>query len=65
MLLPNVNGLRCRFYEESSIRTQLFNIVWTKDKKVLAVTPGPEFKPLFYLQYEDLSQRILFASIPP
>ena len=33
--------------------------VWIKDKKILAVTPQPEFKPFFGLQYDGLSQNML------
>ena len=37
----------------------LFEAVWIKDKKVAAVTPRPEFKPFFDLQYEGLSHGVL------
>ena len=42
--------------QRNRLAKQLFDIVWIKDKKVLAVTPRPEFKPFFDLQYEGLSQ---------
>ena len=37
----------------------LLEVVWIKDKKVVAVTPHPEFKPFFDLQYEGLSHYVL------
>ena len=37
----------------------LFEVVWIKDKKVMAVTPRPEFKPFFDLRYEGLSHYVL------
>jgi hypothetical protein len=37
----------------------LFEMVWIKDKKIVAVTPRPDFKPFFDLNYEDMSQYVL------
>ena len=37
----------------------LFEVVWIKDKKVVAVTPRLEFKPFFELQYDGKSRYIL------
>ena len=37
----------------------LLETVWIKDKKVVAVTPQPEFKSFFDLQYEGLSYYVL------
>ena len=45
--------------QQNRLAKQLFDTVWIKDKKVLAVTPRPEFKPFFDLQYEGLSQGVL------
>jgi len=45
--------------QRNRLAKQLFDIVWIKDKKVLAVTPRPEFKPFFDLQYEGMSQGVL------
>ncbi len=45
--------------QRNRLARQLFDVVWIKDKKVLAVTPRPEFKPFFDLQYEGLSQGVL------
>ena len=45
--------------QRNRLAKQLFDIVWIKDKKVLAVTPRPEFKPFFDLQYEGLSQGVM------
>jgi hypothetical protein len=41
--------------QRNRLAKQLFDIVWIKDKRVLAVTPSPEFKPFFDLQYEGVS----------
>ena len=41
--------------QRNRLAKQLLDIVWIKDKRVLAVTPRPEFKPFFDLQYEGLS----------
>ena len=38
--------------QQNRLAKQLFDIVWIKDKKVLAITPRPEFKPFFRLSYE-------------
>ncbi len=45
--------------QRNRLARQLFDIAWIKDKKVLAVTPRPEFKPFFDLQDEGLSQGVL------
>ncbi len=37
----------------------LFETVWIQDKKVMAVTPRPEFKPFFDLQYAGMSHYML------
>ena len=37
----------------------LFETVWIQDKKLLAVTPRPEFKPFFDLQYAGMSHYML------
>lgn len=37
----------------------LFETVLIKDKKVVAVTPRPEFKPFFELQYAGMSHYTL------
>jgi len=37
----------------------LFEVVWIKDKKVMAVTPRLEFKPFFDLRYEGLPHYVL------
>ncbi len=44
--------------QRNRLAKQMFDIVWIKDRKVLAVTPRPEFKPFFDLQYEELSQGV-------
>jgi hypothetical protein len=38
--------------QHNRLAKQLFDIVWIKDKRVLAVTPRPEFKPFFRLSCE-------------
>ena len=45
--------------QRNRLAKQLFDIVWIKDKRVLAVTPRPKFKPFFDLQYEGVSQGVL------
>ena len=45
--------------QRNRLAKQLFDIVWIKDKRVLAVTPRPEFKPFFDLQYDGLSQGVM------
>ena len=37
----------------------LFDGVWIKDQGVLGVTPRPELKPFFDLQYSELSNDVL------
>ena len=46
---PYVKGMKIKAVVEDQI----------KDKKVVAVTPRPEFKPFFDLQYEGLSHYVL------
>jgi hypothetical protein len=44
---------------DQMVRKKLdFEAVWIKNKKVVAVTPRPEFKPFFDLQYEGLSEDV-------
>ena len=45
--------------QQNRLAKQLFDTVWIKDKRVLAVTPRPEFKPFFDLQYEGALQGVL------
>ena len=45
--------------QRNRLAKQLFDIVWIKDKRVLAVTPRPAFKPFFDLQYDGLSQGVM------
>jgi DNA invertase Pin-like site-specific DNA recombinase len=45
--------------QRNRLAKQLFDIVWIKNKKVLAVTPRPSFKPFFDLQYDGLSKGVL------
>ncbi|MDM7999668.1 MAG: recombinase family protein [Dehalococcoidia bacterium] len=45
--------------QRNRLATCLFEAVWIKDKKVVAVTPQPDFKPFFDLQYEGLSHGVL------
>jgi hypothetical protein len=41
------------------LATCLMEAVWIKDKRVVAVTPHPDFKPFFDLQYEGRSEGVL------
>ena len=43
----------------NQLADSLFEVIWIKDKKVVAVTPRPEFKPFFDLQYDGLSHGVL------
>ncbi|MFC1938371.1 recombinase zinc beta ribbon domain-containing protein [Chloroflexota bacterium] len=45
--------------QRNRLASCLLETVWIKDKKVMAVTPRPEFKPFFDLQYEGLSHYVL------
>ena len=45
--------------QRNRLAKQLFDIVWIKGKRVLAVTPRPEFKPFFDLRYEGVAQGVL------
>jgi hypothetical protein len=45
--------------QRNSLGSCLFEAVWIKDKKVVAVTPQPDFKPFFDLQYEGRSEGVL------
>ena len=45
--------------QRNRLASCLLEVVWIKDKKVVAVTPRPEFKPFFDLQYEGLSHYVL------
>ena len=45
--------------QRNRLASQLFEAVWIKDKKVLAVTPTSDFKPFFDLQYDGLSRGVL------
>ena len=45
--------------QKNNLANCLFETVWTQDKKVVAVTPRPEFTPFFDLQYDGLSRYML------
>ena len=45
--------------QRNRLASILFEAVWIKDTRVTAVTPTPEFKPFFDLQYEGMSQYVL------
>ena len=45
--------------QRNRLVTCLFEAVWIKEKKVVAVTPRPEFKPFFDLQYGGMSHGVL------
>ncbi len=45
--------------QKNYLASCLFETVWIKDKKVLAVTPRPESKPFFDLQYTGKSNYTL------
>ncbi len=45
--------------QRNHLASCLLETVWIKDKKVIAVTPRPEFKSFFDLQYDGLSHYVL------
>ncbi len=45
--------------QRNRLASCVFETVWIKDKKILAVTPRPEFKPFFDLQYAGKSNYTL------
>ncbi len=45
--------------QRNRLATCLFEGVWIGNRKVVAVTPRPEFKPFFDLQYEGMSNYVL------
>ena len=45
--------------QRNRLASCLFETVWIKDKKTMAVTPRPEFKPFFDLQYAGMSHYML------
>ena len=45
--------------QRNRLASQLFETVWIQNKQVLAVTPRPDFKPFFDLQYDGLSNGVL------
>jgi hypothetical protein len=45
--------------QRNRLASCLFEAVWIRDKKVLAVTPRSEFKPFFDLQYDGMSNYVL------
>ena len=44
---------------KNRLANTLFETIWIRDKKVVAVTPRPEFKPFSDLQYEGMSHYVL------
>lgn len=45
--------------QKNRLASSLFEVIWIKDKKVVAVTPQEDFKPFFDLQYEGVSHGVL------
>jgi DNA invertase Pin-like site-specific DNA recombinase len=45
--------------QRNRLAHQLFESVWIKDQKVLAVTPRPELRSFFDLEYQGVSHNIL------
>ncbi len=43
--------------QRNRLASCLLETVWIQDKKVMAVTPRPEFKPFFDLQYAGMSHQ--------
>ena len=45
--------------QRNKLARTLFEAVWIENQKVLGVTPRPELKPFFDLQYSELSKDVL------
>ena len=45
--------------QRNKLARALFDSVWIEDQQVLGVTPRPELKPFFDLQYAGLSRNVL------
>ena len=45
--------------QRNKLARALFDQVWVKDAKVVAVKPRPELEPFFRLNYEEYSKQIL------
>jgi site-specific DNA recombinase len=45
--------------QRNRLALSLFEAVWIQNQRVLAVTPRPELRPFFDLQYEGVSQNVL------
>ena len=45
--------------QRNRLATCLLETVWIEDKKIVAVTPQPEFTPFFDLQYDGVSKYML------
>ena len=45
--------------QRNKLARTLFDAVWIENQRVLAVTPRPELKPFFDLQYSELSSDVL------
>ena len=45
--------------QRNRLARQLFEAVWIREQRVMAVTPRPELKPLFDLRYDGLSKYVL------
>ena len=45
--------------QRNKLARVLFDAVWIEDQQVLGVTPRPELKPFFDLQYSEMSNDVL------
>ena len=45
--------------QRGKLARTLFQEVWIKDKRVIAITPRSDYKPFFNLQYEGMSNYVL------
>ena len=45
--------------QRNRLARQLFEAVWIQNQRVLAVTPRPEYKPFFDLEYQNASHGVL------
>lgn len=45
--------------QRNRLASQLFEVVWIENKQVVAVTPRPEFKPFFDLEYQGMPEAVV------
>jgi hypothetical protein len=51
--------------QRNALGRQLFDEVWLKDKRVIAVKPRPELEPFFRISFEEWSKKFESAASTP